>query len=438
MNYISDEAYAVLYSIVNTSIRLVPAFVCLKPKWQSKVNIAAAYVYIWVIMISAQFLFFIEDQAFSVFQGIFSIIYFIVLFAFFEGKLAYKAFLYISAWMFSLLQNSLVAVFIWVFNDNRRISPIQLQLIIAIIMGVILYLLVKYWLEKRLDLIFQTLSGKSFFPLLSIPAVSVGVLLITFGNFFSIDALLNKSFGDSLIYFALCAMIIIVYILYIENTYEIISKDQTKQELTYARQFIVGQKEYYTKTLEYISQIRTIKHDFRHHIHALLYMSKDEQQEYLRNLQEEIYLEYDENYCENHALNSLLQEYAVKTKKHDIKFTVNVDIPNHFGVDDLTLCIVVGNLLENAFEASMDIETERFITLSARIMDGKLLTLIENKYNGQIKEKNGKLYSKKRDGGLGIISIKRILSGPGDDFEFYYDDNTFSAMVTIEERGGEL
>lgn len=438
MSYISDEAYEVLYSIVNTSIRLIPAFVCLKPKWQSKVNIAAAYVYIWVIMISAQFLFFIEDQAFSIFQGIFSIIYFLVLFTFFEGKLVYKAFLYLSAWMFSLLQDSLAAVFIWVVNNSSRISPIQLQFIIAVVMGAILYLIVKYWLEIRLDMIFQTLSGKSFLPLLLIPVISVSVLLITFGKFFSIDALLNRGFEDSVIYFALCAMIMIVYFLYIENTYEIISKDQTKQELKYARQFIDGQKEYYTKTLEYISQIRTIKHDFRHHIHALLYMSKDEQQEYLRNLQEEMYSEYDESYCENHALNSLLQEYAVKTKKHDINFTVNVDIPNHFGVDDLTLCIVVGNLLENALEASMYVETGRFITLSARIMDGKLIMLIENKYDGQVKEKNGKLYSKKRDGGLGIISIKRILSGHGDDFEFYYNENTFSAMATIEERAGDL
>ena len=50
-------------------------------------------------------------------------------------------------------------------------------------------------------------------------------------------------------------------------------------------------------------------------------------------------------------------------------------------------------------------------------------------------KKNGsRILSSKRDGGLGILSIKRILNQPGDEFDVDYNDTTFTAMVKIVDR----
>lgn len=52
---------------------------------------------------------------------------------------------------------------------------------------------------------------------------------------------------------------------------------------------------------------------------------------------------------------------------------------------------------------------------SAR-MDGEhLLMLVENAYHGTIHEKNGKILSSKKDGGLGMLSIQRIRTCPEDE-----------------------
>lgn len=63
-----------------------------------------------------------------------------------------------------------------------------------------------------------------------------------------------------------------------------------------------------------------------------------------------------------------------------------------------------------------------------------MMMMVENSYNGQIKQSGGKILSSKKDGGLGMMSIRRILSRPGDEFDVCYNENTFTAMVKIMDR----
>ena len=82
-------------------------------------------------------------------------------------------------------------------------------------------------------------------------------------------------------------------------------------------------------------------------------------------------------------------------------------------------------------EASKKMEKDPFIRIQARMDGDHLLMLVENAYNGSIQEKNGKILSSKKDGGLGMLSIQRILNRPGDEFDVYFNDDTFTAMVQI-------
>ena len=137
---------------------------------------------------------------------------------------------------------------------------------------------------------------------------------------------------------------------------------------------------------------------------------------------------------QNQAVNGLLQEYAARARQDGVEFTARVDLSAHVPVDDLTLCIVTGNLLENALEACRRLTGPRFILVQARWLDDHLMMLVENSYNGQIKKNGSRILSSKRDGGLGILSIKRILNQPGDEFDVDYNDTTFTAMVKIVDR----
>lgn len=430
----NDHACTVFINLINLAVRMMPIFLCLEPKGPSRENIAAVSVYLWVIMISTESVFHISHQVFFVFQGIFSCLFFLVLLVFFKGSLLKKVFLYISAWLFAVLSTSLNEFAAWLLKGWVCLPYGQVCVLVSLLWACGFGLLVRVWLKGTVDQLFGQLSRRSCSLLLTYPLVSLFILFIGNNTIFSSRSLAERGLEDVLFYLALCAMILMLYVLILGSTLEIACRRKTEEELRFARQLISQQREHYNQTLDYIEQVRIIKHDFRHHIHALLSMGKEEQTRYLLNLKQEFDRSAQMVFCQNQAVNGLLQEYAARARQEEVEFTARADLSAHVPVDDLTLCIVIGNLLENAMEACRRLSGHRFILVQARWMEDHLMMLVENSYNGQIRNSGGKLLSSKRDGGLGILSIRRILNQPGDEFDVDYNDATFTAMVKIVDR----
>ena len=430
----NDNACTIFLNLINLAVRMMPIFVCLEPKHRNRENIAAVSAYLWVIMVSMQSLFHIPQEIFFVFQGIFSCLFFLVLLIFFQGSLLKKAFLYVSAWLFAVLSTSLNEFAAWVLGSRVPLSYGQICVLVSLVSAAGVCLFVRFWLRDAVDRLFSQLSTRSCSLLLTYPCVSLVVLAIGTNSIFSPRSLASRGIQDILFFMALCAMILILYVMILGNTLEITCRRKTEEELQFARQLIGKQREHYNQTLDYIEQVRIIKHDFRHHIHALQNMEKEEQDRYLKNLKEELDRTAQMVFCQNQAVNGLLQEYAARARQEDITFEARADLSAHVPVDDLTLCIVIGNLLENAFEACRRISGARFIRVQARWMDDHLMMMVENSYNGQITQRGGKILSSKKDGGLGMLSIRRILNHPGDEFDVDYDGTTFTAMVKIVDR----
>ncbi len=63
--------------------------------------------------------------------------------------------------------------------------------------------------------------------------------------------------------------------------------------------------------------------------------------------------------------------------------------------------------------------------------------MVENRYDGNLKREDDRLLSTKKDGGLGMISIRRLLEDPKDDFDYYDKGDTFTAMVYLSPRKGQ-
>ena len=425
----NDAACHVFQDLINLSVRMMPIFLCLEPKQKNRETIAACSVYLWAIMIFTQSLFHIPDHIFWIFQGFFSCLFFLVLLVFFHGSAVEKLFFYLSAWMLADLSSFLNRFTAWCFHTWLPLSEEQLCTLISLISASLCCLFVHFWMKKRAREIFGSLSPRFSLLLAAYPALFLFIELIGERALFPYGI----PSGQSLLLFflVLCVSLLLLYVLTLNSTAQIVKRKQTEEELTFARQMISKQREHYNQTLDYIEQVRIIRHDFRHHIHALLYMDKEQQVKYLKNLQKELETSEQKIFCENQAVNGLIQEYAVRAEKAGISFTARLDLSAHIPIDDLTLCIVIGNLLENAMEASKKMEKDPFIRIQARMDGDHLLMLVENAYNGSIQEKNGNILSSKKDGGLGMLSIQRILNRPGDEFDVYFNDDTFTAMVQI-------
>ena len=430
----NDEACSVFQDLINLAVRMMPIFMCMEPKHKNKENIAAVSAYLWVLMVSMESVFHIDPRAFLTFRGIFSCLFFLVLLVFFKGGLLKKAFLYISAWLFAVLSLPLNEIAARALAGRTGLTLGQIGVIVSLIFAAGFCLFVRFWLKSVVEQLFSQLSNRSGTLLLTYPSVSLVILFIGINTIFSPRSLAGRGMEDVLFFMALCAMILVLYVMILSSTLEIVGRRKTEEELRFARQLISQQREHYNQTLDYIEQVRIIRHDFRHHIHALLNMDKEDQTRYLQNLQRELDTAAEMVFCQNQSVNGLLQEYAARARQDGVEFEARLDLSARVPVDDLTLCIVIGNLLENALEACRRLRENRFIHLQARWMEDHMMMMVENSYNGQIKQSGGKILSSKKDGGLGMMCIRRILSRPWEEFDVCYNENTFTAMVKIMDR----
>ena len=199
------------------------------------------------------------------------------------------------------------------------------------------------------------------------------------------------------------------------------------------------QSEQYDMLTWQINETRAMQHDMRQHTAALNSFAAEGDIEgikgYLKNFCGDMPRVSEYLHCENAAVNALINYYIAVCKKEYIHFKVQMHIGKKLNIPNNLLCVLLGNLLENAVEACRRMETgERFITLSAGITSGILGINVDNSFNGRIYKKNGVYLSSKRCNceGIGLSSIKNIAEKYGNGVVFSYDAKVFRATVLLQ------
>mgnify|MGYP000626922314 FL=1 len=116
----------------------------------------------------------------------------------------------------------------------------------------------------------------------------------------------------------------------------------------------------------------------------------------------------------NIVIDSLIGYWYVEAKKVGIDFSVNLNIPMEMPFRGADICLILGNLLENAVEAAQKAEGKKYIRLHMKYDKNNLLLFVENNYKGVlIKTKDKMLKSTKTDAenhGVGLSSVYRIAA----------------------------
>lgn len=430
----TDSACNVFLDLILLSVRMAPVFVCLKPKYGTRENIAAVSAYLWVVMESLRCLFMPPPGIVSSLQIIFSALYLLVMLVFFEGGQLLKAFLYISAWMFSQMFYPFYAFAAFILLPDAGFSYAQVSLLVSIPLILLFSCFIVFFFKKRVTFVFESLSPRNSTLMIAVP--SAFLILMYFGSqsVFSPGTLRSRGTPDILFYMVLCVMMITLYLLLIYDIERLIDQRRTRAELELVRRTIDTQRDYYNRVVEYRDAIRVFRHDFRHHIHALIHMNQDDRKKYLQKLKQEIDHAPDPVFCDSNALNSLFQEYAALCRNRSITCDVLIDLSGRLPVDELNLCVIIGNLLQNALEACEKVSKDRFIRFRARWSEDRFFIMMENSYNGKLRVHGNRLLSSKKNGGIGMDSIRRILNHAKDDLDFSFTDDVVTIMVSIFDR----
>ena len=179
-------------------------------------------------------------------------------------------------------------------------------------------------------------------------------------------------------------------------------------------QLLSMQQQRYESLKAAIEEARQARHDLRHQLCQLAALAEEGNLEkikaYLSGAVSRI-PSLELHFCENRAADGVVGYYCALAKREQIPFSVQLDLPECLPVDEINLCLVLSNLLENALEASLrTAPARRRIKLTAYLHGSSLaLIQVENTYDGVIREKDGVFQSSKRKGeGVGIQSVRHI------------------------------
>ncbi|GFI41685.1 hypothetical protein IMSAGC017_01730 [Thomasclavelia cocleata] len=130
---------------------------------------------------------------------------------------------------------------------------------------------------------------------------------------------------------------------------------------------------------------------------------------------------------DNNAINYIINEKIKNSQKYNIDFKciIQGNLKESISTTDLT--IVIGNLLDNAIEATLK-TNDRHIQIKIIKDDYKLVISVSNTYNGTILEKKGNIISTKKDKnkhGYGISNIKLICNKYHGSSYIEYSNNMF-------------
>ena len=202
-------------------------------------------------------------------------------------------------------------------------------------------------------------------------------------------------------------------------------------------QLLAMKQQRYENLKAAIEEARQARHDLRHQLCQLSAFAEEGDLEkikaYLSGAVSRI-PSLELHFCENRAADSVAGYYCALARRENIPYSVQLDLPAQLPVDEVDLCLILSNLLENALEASLrTAPLRRGIKLTA-YLHGESLALIqiENAFDGEIHEKGGVFQSSKRKGnGIGIQSVQHIAEKSGGACTFAYSGGFFCAKVML-------
>lgn len=118
-----------------------------------------------------------------------------------------------------------------------------------------------------------------------------------------------------------------------------------------------------------------------------------------------------------------------------------VRVPSRLPFDGADLCIILGNLLDNAIEAAVSLpDGQRHMALTIVWVKESLSIAVQNFYGGKIRRSaTGQLLTNKKDGlnhGIGLTSVQRSVDKYGGELLTDYGNGLFKATVLLYASEG--
>ncbi len=212
----------------------------------------------------------------------------------------------------------------------------------------------------------------------------------------------------------------------------LLSKYISKQLSSYQNELI---QTHYAEVENMYRQVRGWRHDYRNHIQVLKSYAKEGDfeaiQNYLDALDQDLSAVDTVIQTGNRMADAILNSKISLAKSRNIPVTADAHVPVELKISEIDLCIIIGNLLDNAIEASLELpEDKRMIRIYMDIKNTQLYMSFTNLTAcGKRKKIGGRFPTTKGfDHGFGLIRIDNIVEW----YHGYLNRNSESGAFTTE------
>jgi len=365
--------------------------------------------------------------------------YFLILIYGYKGRIHIKVIASVFILVFSLVTEMLAAIIlVWVFGFHLAEARENLVFfaIGAIISKLLLVIIIRVILKIASRNV-STISTRSWSLIISIPIISIYLVIncaykYVLDNIFSLNAVI------------ICSGILCINLITFHLFDSIIKQTAENDQHRIRENHLMIQQEQYISIISSYEKVKRLRHDMINHLISLNGYLNNEQYQEARNYVDNLSKNLSDS-TRNIISGNIVVDAIINSKKKlmstkDILFEVDIAVSNQMRIEDIDLCILLGNALDNAIEACermKDVNIKRIINLKLRYKSGNLLLNLENTYDvNSVKMISGIFVSTKRidkstDCGMGIDNMKRIVGKYNGNFKIEVNEDFFRLCLLI-------
>ncbi len=294
------------------------------------------------------------------------------------------------------------------------------------------------WMSKHFETIFCGKRGK-WYLILAVPLLAI-VAIYDVASLGASNGIMVRSGGNMGLYydqiFSHAGFFVLALLSMAATGFYVFGMNRIYLEQEKSGQYH-SQIAVYKMLAEQYRQSERLRHDMKNHIIALLALSRNKEWEkiddYLRNM-ESIALDTVGDMTGNKAVDALLYQKRKRAEEENIKWECDVQMPKERCINEFDLCVLFGNILDNALNACerMQGEEGRFINIQAKTV--KKCFLLEVKNSMDISENHVNGFTKKKDSqehGIGLLNVGDVVHGYHGVINIEAEKGVFTISILI-------
>lgn len=198
---------------------------------------------------------------------------------------------------------------------------------------------------------------------------------------------------------------------------------------------------YYSQQFEniktHIDEVNAFRHDIRNHLKvldSLLDSRGDAARNYISGLTGALAAGNQYSRTGNIPIDSIINYKLMKARENQVDIQINISIPKELASEPADMVAILGNLLDNAINASLKLEEGRKIDFCMTYERGVLQIDIANTYNGIVRYENERIKTtsgNERYHGYGLRNVENALKKYHGYYKVAHDEHTFRVIALM-------